>query len=76
MRETIITSILVLIVASVTLAGGGPPPQQQMGPLQPNVVVQSEGGNFGAYVGAAATLASAIIGYLGVRYGRKKKSKD
>jgi len=76
MRDIIITFILVIMIATASFAGGGSPPPQQMAPMQPNVVVVNpDSGNFEAYLGALATLAAAGIGYLGVRYSRKK-NKD
>jgi len=63
-----------LWLSSVVYGGGGSVedmPQQQMGKIVVNVDTPPSD-NTAIYVGAAATVTAAGLGYLGVRQARKK----
>jgi hypothetical protein len=74
MRHALLTAIVILW-ATVAYAGGGNFDQEQeqmSAPQSKVVVVNPPSDNTAIYVGAAATVLAAGIGYLGVRHQRKK----
>jgi hypothetical protein len=74
--KRILFTLGAALVFSFSAQAGAPSFDQEQAPYTvPQtkvVVVPQSGDNTGIYVGAFATIVAAGIGYLGVRYQRKK----